>query len=224
MGFFIVVVMLIERFLYNRYIKIVLISIIVIFLSLATYGRNTIWKGEQTLWEDVIHKSPNNVRAYNELGAIFRDEGKYDRASELFEKALKINSNYSLTYYNLGFIQYKYGNYEDALKYFRQTLKLKLTPQIHMDVLNSMGMTYSAMGKDNDAVIHFKDAIRILPASIIAYNNLGLQYIKMGKFEEAIEMLEKGLKIREESHLRYNLTVAYAKKIERDRNVKETKK
>ncbi len=220
-GFFIGCISFIDCMINQHRLKNILIIIIVTCLSVSTYARNTLWKDPQKLWEDVIDKSPNNVRAYNEIGAIFRDEGKYAQAMEQFEKALKINKNYAFTYYNIGYIQYKLGTYENALAYFRKALRFKLTAQLHMDVYNSIGITYSEMGNDTDAVHAFKKAIEILPGSIIPYNNLGRQYIKMGKFDQAIEIFEKGLRIREESHLRSNLSIACDKKKERDKNLKK---
>jgi Tfp pilus assembly protein PilF len=219
-GFFIGCISFLDCMINQHKLKIILIIIIVACLSVSTYTRNTLWKDPQKLWEDVIDKSPNNVRAYNELGAIFRDEGRYAQAMEQFEKALKINKNYAVTYYNIGYIQYKLGTYENALTYFREALRFQLTVQLHMDIYNSIGITYSEMGNDTDAVHAFKKAIEILPGSIIPYNNLGRQYSKMGKFDQAIEIFEKGLRIREEPHLRSNLSIAFDKKKERDKTLK----
>lgn len=217
-GFFIASVSFVDYLLSNRQVKIGLMIVIVVLLSVGTYNRNIIWKNEQTLWEDVIAKTPNNSRAHNELGAVFRDQGKYDKAIEQFEKALKINSNYAFIYYNLGDIQYRLGNYENALAYFKKARKLELTQQLHMDILNSLGMTYSEMGDNEKAITAFKEALQVFPLSIIPYNNLGRQYIKMGKFDLAIDILEKGLGIREEPYLRYNHSLAQAKKMQRDKN------
>jgi len=219
-GFFIACISLANCIIHRMKIKVILVVLIVLLLSVSTYYRNTLWQDPQKLWEDVIEKAPNNVRAYNELGAIFRDEEKYTEAMEQFENALKINKNYAFTYYNIGYIQYKLGAYEDALAYFREALKFKLAAQLHMDIYNSIGITYSEMGNDTDAVHAFKKAIEILPGSIIPYNNLGRQYSKMGKFDQAIEIFEKGLRIREEPHLRSNLSIAFDKKKERDKNLK----
>lgn len=177
-----------------------------------------------TLWKDVIAKAPNNVRAHNEIGAILRDQGEHDKAIEQFEKALKINSNYALIYYNLGDIQYRLGNYENAVAYFKKAHKLKLTQQLHMDILNSLGMTYSEMGDNEKAINAFKETLQVFPLSIIPYSNLGRQYIKMGKFDLAIEILERGLEIREEPYLRSNLSLAYTQKREKEKNDKKTKK
>jgi|WetSurSiteA1Bulk_404760.scaffolds.fasta_scaffold08053_2 protein O-mannosyl-transferase len=219
-GFFIACISLADCIIHRMKTKVILVLLIVLLLAVGTYYRNTLWQDPQKLWEDVIQKGPNNARAYNELGAIFRDEGKYAQAMEQFQKALKINKNYAFTYYNIGYIYHKLGNYENALIYFRKALECELTPQLHMDIFTSIGITYSETGKDEDAVIAFKRAVELLPRSIIPYNNLGRQYMKMGKFDQAIEIFEKGLKIREEPHLRSNLSIAFDKKKEGDNKLK----
>jgi len=223
-GFFIVFVALMDYILSSMRLKVAMIIVILGLLSISAYSRNTIWKDSQKLWEDVIAKAPNNVRAYTELGAIFRDEGQYIEAMNQFEKALKINKHYALTYYNIGYVHYKSGSYKNALMYFRKTMEFKLPALLRMETFNSMGMTYSEMGNDIDAVNAFKEAIKALPTSIIPYNNLGRQYIKMGNFDLAIEILKRGLEIREEPHLRSNLSVAYATKKQRDINTEQIKK
>lgn len=222
-GFFMALVTLTTYLISKTKIKIAVMVIIVALLSIGTYNRNVTWKDEQTLWEDVLTKFPNNVRAHVEIGAIFRDQGEYNKAIEQLEKALKINQDYAPLYYNLGEVQYRLGNYENAIIYFKKALELKLIPHLHMDIFNSLGITYSEMGDDEKAVSAFKEAIQVLPFSIIPYNNLGRQYIKMGRFDLAIEILEKGLKIREEPHLRSNLSAAYAKKRDGVKNAKTEK-
>jgi Tfp pilus assembly protein PilF len=211
-GFFIASISLTDYFIKNSGLKRFLIIFIVVLLSISAYSRNSLWNDPQKMWEDVVSKAPNNVRAYTELGAVFRDEGRYAEANMQFEKALKINKNYPLTYYNLGEIQYRLGDYDKALKYFQKTLTFQLPPLLHTDTLNSIGMTYSEMGDVVNAVSAFKEAIRRYPGVISPYNNLGRQYIKMGEADLAIEILEKAMKIRETPHLYYNLSQAYALK------------
>lgn len=208
-GFFIASISSIEYLFRQTKVKITLIIVFVVFLSIGTYNRNTIWKDPQTLWEDVLTKFPNNIRAYNGLGVIFKNQDEYDKAIEQFEKALKINHYYTPAYYNLGDIQYRLGNYENAIAYFKKALKLKLSYHLHLDILTSLAITYSEMGDDENAVNTFKEAVRLYPSVISPYNNLGRQYIKMGKADLAIEILEQALKIRESPHIYYNLSVAY---------------
>ncbi len=223
-GFFIASISFIGYLLPRTRARIVLMVVIVALLSAGTYIRNITWKDPQTLWEDVLAKFPNNIKAHNGLGVIFKNEGEYDKAVEQFKKALKINRNYAPIYYNLGDIQYRLGKYENAIAYFKKALELKSGYHLHLDILTSLAITYSEMGDNDNAVSTFKEAVRLFPSSVIPYNNLGRQYIKMGDFDSAIDILEKGLKIREEPHLRSNLSFAYAKKMERNKNAGKTKK
>ena len=223
-GFFITSVSSLEYLVRRRNVKIVLLTVVILFLSVGTYSRNIIWKDSQTLWEDVIKKFPYNARAYNNLGVVFKNRKEYDKAIEQFEKTLMANRNYSAAYYNLGDIQYMLGNKENAINYFKKALELKIGGRLHMDTITSLGIAYSETGDNDNAVKTFKEAVGLLPSSVIPYNNLGRQYIKMGESYLAIEILEKGLKIREEPHLRSNLSTAYTMKAEKEKNSGKAKK
>ncbi len=217
-GFFIASLSFVEYFVRWQKVKVVAIVIIVAVLSVTTFNRNLLWNDPQALWEDVLIKFPNNVRAHNGLGVIFKEQEEYDKALIQLEKALKINPIYFPAYYNIGDIQYKVGNYGVAVEYFEKVLRLKPSYHFHLDTLNSLAITYSEMDDDRNAVGTFNDAIRLFPSSIMLYNNLGRQYIKMGNFDSAIEILKKGLEIREAPHLRSNLYIAYAAKKQRNKN------
>jgi tetratricopeptide (TPR) repeat protein len=203
-------------------LKIALMLVIVLVLSISTYNRNAIWKDPQILWEDVIAKAPNNARAYNNLGVAFKDEGKMNKAIEQFEKSLKTDKNYAAAaYFNLGDVQYRIGNYENAVAYLNQALTEKVaSPQLHLDMLNKLGRTYSAMRQTDNAINAFKEAINVYPTAVAPYNNLGVQYIKAGKVNLAIETLEKALKIREEAYIRSNLSIAYDMREKTDEKTK----
>ncbi|MBI1810606.1 MAG: tetratricopeptide repeat protein [Nitrospirae bacterium] len=199
-GFFIAAVLSVDYLFSNMRLKTALMAVIVLALSVGAYNRNTVWKDPQTLWEDVIAKAPNNARAYNNLGVELKNKGEFDKAIEQFEKSLKADKNYTSVFFNLGDVQYRLGNYEDAVVYLKKALTLKLNQQLHLDVLNKLGRTYSAMGQAENAIDAFKEAIKVYPTAVAPYNNLGVQYIKTGRFDLAIETLEKALKIREEPY------------------------
>jgi tetratricopeptide (TPR) repeat protein len=212
-GFFMASALAVSYFIKNSKVKVSVIVIIVALLSVGTYARNIIWKSPQTLWEDVLIKSPGNSRAYNNLGVVFKDRGEFDKAIEQFEKSLKADRNYTSVYFNLGDVQYRLGNYENAVSYLTTALAGRLDTQLHLDILNKLGRTYSAMGQNEKAIQTFQRAIQVMPSAIAPYNNLAVQYIKTGQFDLAIEILKKALEIREEPYLLSNLNIAYSKKI-----------
>jgi len=217
-GFFIALVSLTEYLLPFTKLKTAFMVVVVLLLSVGTYSRNITWKDPQKLWEDVIAKAPNNSRAYNNLGVVFKEKKEFNRAIEQFEKSLKANRNYTAVYYNLGDVQYRLGKYEDAVVYLRRALTGKLDPQLHLDILNKLGRTYSAMGRTERAVETFEEAVRLFPTSAVLLNNLGVQYIKSGRTDHAITLYEKAIRIEEKPYLYNNLALAYAKKGEEEKS------
>ena len=216
-GFFITCVAALDQTLSARKIKIGLVVILISILSLSTYSRNSIWRDPKLLWEDVIAKAPNNSRAYNNLGVVYKERKEFDKANEQFEKSLRANRNYTAVYYNLGDVQYRLGNYENAVAYLNQALTGKLNPQLHLDILNKLGRTYSAMGQTKKAIETFEEAIKLFPSSMVLLNNLGVQYMKNNQIDSAIEIFEKALKIREEDYILNNLAIAYAKRGDKEK-------
>jgi Tfp pilus assembly protein PilF len=210
-GFFIASVTVADRFIPVHKIKVWLVVTLVRVLSAGTINRNMIWRNPQTLWEDVIAKAPNNARAYNNLGVVYKERGEFDMAIEQFKKSIETDKNYTAVYYNLGDVQYRLGNYERAIAYLEEALTGKLGPWLHLDILNKLGRTYSAMGQTDKAIEIFEKAVKLFPSSIILLNNLGVQYIKSGQPDSAIEIYETAIKIEKKSYLYKNLAVAYAK-------------
>ncbi len=211
-GFFIVAITTVDHVFRQPKVKVGLIICFVGILSVSTYNRNTIWKDPAILWENVLEKFPNNVRAYNALGVMLKNDAQYDKAAEQFQKILAINPTYPPAYYNLGDIRLKLGDYAGAIQYFTKALTLNLTYRFRLDTLISLAIAYSEMGDNENAVATFREAVKRYPADISPYNNLGRQYLKMGEADRAIETLEKALSIRESSHLYYNLSLAYTLK------------
>jgi Tfp pilus assembly protein PilF len=216
-GFFVACIAALDQAISAKKIKIGIVAGLILILSLSTYSRNSIWKDSQTLWQDVIKKAPNNARAYNNLGVVFKNQGEFDKAIEQFKKSLSANRNYTAVYFNLGDVQYRLRNYDNAVAYLKQALTGKFDQQLHLDILNKLGRTYSAMGQTEKAIETFEEAARLFPTSVIVLNNLGVQYIKNGQNDSAIEIFEKAIKIREEPYLFNNLALAYTKKRDKEK-------
>lgn len=75
---------------------------IVLILIVATLHRNSVWRSEITLWEDTARKSPRKERPLNTLGAVYIDEGLFDKALAELTKAVEINPSGWVAYVNLG--------------------------------------------------------------------------------------------------------------------------
>jgi Flp pilus assembly protein TadD len=197
--------------------KITLIGTVVLFFSLMTFTRNEVWRDPAKLWADAVSKSPYNMRAYNNLGTVYKERKEYDSAIKQFNSALQLNGSYMPALYNLGDVQYQLGNYTEALPYLKQATAHLNQTLLRIDALNKLGRTYGALKRYPEAIETLEKARKEFPSSVITLNNLGVQYMKNNEQDKAIDILQQALTIRKEPFLYSNLAVAYAMKGDRQK-------
>jgi Flp pilus assembly protein TadD len=164
----------------------------VIVLTVTTHARNSVWQREDSLWEDVLRKSPHNARAHNTMGAIRFDKGYPDKAIEHYRAALKLKPDYAKAHSNLGVSYVAAGLFDKALEHHRTSLRLDPgSPEANYNI----GIAYEAKGLTEKAVYHFKAALRLKPGFIGAYNNLGAAYMKKGDYDRAVECFDEAISL-----------------------------
>jgi tetratricopeptide (TPR) repeat protein len=93
--------------------------------AVGTYQRNTVWRSEETLWRDVVQKSPTNGRALMNYGLTRMAQGQYAEAKGLFEHARLHTPHYAHLETNLGIVNGQLGAPVVAEQHFRQALHLQ---------------------------------------------------------------------------------------------------
>ncbi|OAF69091.1 hypothetical protein A3Q56_03106 [Intoshia linei] len=138
----------------------------------------------------------------NELGVLYFQAGKYQKALDSFKKVTKvlntldvINIHWEAIYSNIGHIYRKFGRYDLALKYFFKSLKLN---EINSDLLASIGFVYLCKLNLKKALFYFHKAYsfdkkNVFITSIIhriiqdnyKYNEIGSrQYLRFCDFND----------------------------------------
>ena len=170
-------------------VVIALAATAVIFAGLA-YARNIVWKSAESLWEDVIKKSPLKARGYNGLGLAYFDRGSYDKAIEAFGKAIALHPAYSVAFNNIGNSYYRAGFYARAIEAQTEAIALEPNNAIFYD---NRGLSYSGIGAYDRAVDDFSKAINLDPSYAKSYHNLGFIYHSKGMYRPAIEEYTKAI-------------------------------
>ncbi len=168
----------------------VIIAVIVIVNSFATFERNTVWATELTLWEDVVKKSPNKARGYSNVGFALGKMGKTGEAADYFEKAVRLKPDLWLTNYNMANALLQSGRAMESLPFFYKTIKLK--PD-YVDAYNGLGFALVDLKKPDEALKYLGEAVRLRPEAADSYNNLGNALLLLGRIDEAIANYEKAL-------------------------------
>jgi len=75
----------------------------------------------------------------------------------------------------------------------------------------SLGLAYANLGRHQDAIAAYREALRLKPDFAAAWYNLGVAYANLGRYREAIEAYREATLIRPDyAEAWYTLGVAYA--------------
>ncbi|MGD9106842.1 MAG: tetratricopeptide repeat protein, partial [Desulfobacterales bacterium] len=93
----------------------------------------------------------------------------WKNAVTLFENAVKIDSNNTLSHNNLGIALYDHGNIEKSAFHFREALRIE--PYYIVARVN-LARVLSAQGNLEDAIRHLREALKINPKHFTAHYQL----------------------------------------------------
>ncbi|TAI46603.1 tetratricopeptide repeat protein [Flagellimonas allohymeniacidonis] len=113
--------------LYQHKLKTFASFFLIVFFGLHFYGitqRNSVWKNELSLWEDVVKKCPENGRGHMNYGVALLGSGDYQKAKNCFEKALTLLPSYSNIHINLGIAKEHLSDLAGAERSFKKGLAL----------------------------------------------------------------------------------------------------
>ena len=125
-------------------------------------------------------------------GQRWLQQGRYQQAIEVFEKAIRLDPAADAIYHNLAFAYRKINQYDKSLSAYRAAIRLDpgYAPSYY-----GMGLTYNLMGKYQEAISPLQTAIRLDPKSDASYHNLGLAYRESGQYTKAIGAYEHATRL-----------------------------
>jgi len=87
-----------------------------------TYQRNKVWRDEVSLWKDVVQKSSQKARPYNNLGNAYIMQGDFAQAMVDFNKAIELNPNFGFAYCNRAASYLRQGDFNHAIDDYNKAI------------------------------------------------------------------------------------------------------
>jgi len=173
-----------------RYLSIIILSGVVIFFSMKTYSRCSIWENDFVLWNDVIKQYQNIPVAYNNRGHIYMNEKNYDKALSDFDKAIKLKpeSETFLYYYNRGSVLMAKNLFAEAIIDFNMAVKIK--PDFIL-AIEKQGLAYFNLKKYKEAISCYSNVIKLQPNFAEAYYYRAFAIYFTGNKEAACKDLKQ---------------------------------
>lgn len=102
------------------------------------------WDHAIETMEKYLKLAKESVPLLNRYAIILKKCHQYDRALDIYQKAIRINSQQPISYYNRGLLHLEMGNFKAALSDFELTLKQN--PKLH-EARNHIASIYLHEGK-----------------------------------------------------------------------------
>lgn len=146
----------------------------------------------------------NNPRGYadicNRLGLIATQKGLFERASNYFKQALKINPRYTDASLNLAVTYNEMRMFDEAEKVFSRAAKIilkerdSLDPYIQGKLANEhakLGDSYYELGRFDHALEEYRKALNLKANFADIHTKIGITLRDRGDLEQAIHAFEK---------------------------------
>ncbi len=134
-----------------------------------------------TIAEQFIAKYPDEREGYVTLAHLEFSKENWERAIELFQKALKIDPDYAGAYNMLGYANYSLGRYDEALASLDKYIELCPNQANPRD---SRGEILLARGQYEDALREFREAFNINPELDFPVLHMATAYAILGEMKQ----------------------------------------
>jgi tetratricopeptide (TPR) repeat protein len=139
-------------------------------------------------FEKSVEADVNYAEAWAQTGFCREKLGRHAEAIDASKKAVALRPS-AESYFNIGLASYYLKNYREAAENYRQSIRLD--PYNAADAHYALGLVYRDWGRPEDEIQAYKQAIKLKPDYVSAYERLGSRYLRSKKYPEAIETLKQ---------------------------------
>jgi tetratricopeptide (TPR) repeat protein len=181
------------RFLWFQSLKVAIactlaVVCILIIAGFGTWQRNRVWHTDESLWQDVTVKSPNNSRGLMNYGLTQMEKGQLETALDYFQRALPLAPNYSVLEINLGIVNGALGRDAEAERHFQRAITLAASTDAGPHFY--YGRWLKQKGKVPEGIAQMKKALVVNPDAFDARHLLMQIYFEQGNLPD-LEHLAK---------------------------------
>ena len=138
--------------------------------------------------KQIANKYPKEKRVHYFLGDYFRNRNLLNEALQEFNLALELDPDYGIAIMRLAYIYSDLEDYEKALEYFRRYASILPGDA---DPISSIGDLYFQMGRLDDALAKYKEAIEVKPNFYISYLRIAYLYALKESYPETMKCINQ---------------------------------
>jgi len=162
------------------------------------------WDQSIRRYRDIIDVDPaSSMEAYNKIGMILADQGRFTEAIESFRLALDysrragMKQSVSNIHYNMAVVAERAGRKDEALTYFREAIQgYREDLAAHPDsarIAGRLGSALSAIGNFGEATMYLQQAVTLNPYDVKSHSMLARALAVQGRYDNAIVGLTRAI-------------------------------
>jgi tetratricopeptide (TPR) repeat protein len=133
--------------------------------------------------------------AWNTLGLLEHDRGRYTHAETSFAQAIRLRPTYASPHVNLGSTLSKLGRFDDAAVALRKALELEPKNAGALTNLGQLLITMGDVALLDDAEKRLRQALAVAPGLTQAINSLGNVFRLQSRFDDAVSCYMHALQL-----------------------------
>jgi tetratricopeptide (TPR) repeat protein len=147
-------------------------------------------------YQKAVQLNTSYADPYNNLGVAFLRNGQVDEAIAYYKKAVTINPGSAEMQYNLGNALARKGNWADAIACYQAALSTERDFVKAAKIRNNLGAALEKLGKSDEALEQFSQAVQINGNYPEAHCNLARMLAQLGRRDEAVGHLREALRLK----------------------------
>jgi len=140
-----------------------LVLIILIPLTALALRRALLWRDGIALYEDIVRKSPEKARAHNNLGTMYLQKGKLQKAMVEFRKTIALKPSFVVPYENVAKIYILQGRFLEAAEQYKKISNK--APERAIFYFN-IGLALEKGGFIKEALYYYRKFVELAPAKL----------------------------------------------------------
>lgn len=148
-----------------------------------------------------LSEDPNFWEAQYNLGVIYYNFDKYNRAIEQFRKVILQNPKFYKPYYGLGVIYYLKRNYRLAEQNFKKVLSIQKN---HDRSLYYLGRVYIRLDSLDKGLTYLEKSAKLNPNYAPTQYQIALTNMRRGWYKTAVVAFKKSLKLNPDNYRAHN--------------------
>lgn len=167
---------------------IIMWAFVITACIIRTYDRNTDYtKGELYMWQDVLTKQPDNIKALSLVGKGLAQLNRSSEALTYYHKALEMNPDSFVIHNDLAILYDSLGDQDQAETHLRKMISIN--PSIPLPYL-SLAKMMMQQREIPEAVLLLEKAVELNSDLVTVHAQLAQIYVQSGQLSEAVPHLE----------------------------------